>query len=155
MISSQIKNIALIVAAGRGRRLEGNTPKQYRVIAGYAVLKWSVLSFLRHTKIDMVQVVYNPEDINLYDAALNDLELPSPIVGGDNRQSSVRLGLESISQFEPTNVLIHDGARPIVSKSLIDIMRSPTSTPRSFAREESVNPPTIHRIFGSTNGSLS
>ena len=69
MISSQIKNIALIVAAGRGRRLEGNTPKQYRVIAGYAVLKWSVLSFLRHTKIDMVQVVYNPEDINLYDAA--------------------------------------------------------------------------------------
>ena len=120
MISSQIKNIALIVAAGRGRRLEGNTPKQYRVIAGYAVLKWSVLSFLRHTKIDMVQVVYNPEDINLYDAALNDLELPSPIVGGDNRQTSVRLGLESISQFEPTNVLIHDGARPIVSKSLID-----------------------------------
>ena len=120
MISSQIKNIALIVAAGRGRRLEGNTPKQYRVIAGYADLKWSVLSFLRHTKIDMVQVVYNPEDINLYDAALNDLELPSPIVGGDNRQSSVRLGLESISQFEPTNVLIHDGARPIVSKSLID-----------------------------------
>ena len=120
MISSQIKNIALIVAAGRGRRLEGNTPKQYRVIAGYAVLKWSVLSFLSHTKIDMVQVVYNPEDINLYDAALTDLELPSPIVGGDNRQTSVRLGLESISQFEPTNVLIHDGARPIVSKSLID-----------------------------------
>ena len=120
MISSNIKNIALIVAAGRGLRLQGNNPKQYRVIAGNTVLKWSVLSFLSHTNIDMVQVVYNSEDADLYKSSLNDLELPPPIIGGPNRQTSVRLGLESISQYEPINVLIHDGARPVVPKSLID-----------------------------------
>ena len=74
MISSNIKNIALIVAAGRGLRLQGNNPKQYKVIAGNTVLKWSVFPFLSHTNIDMVQVVYNSEDADLYKSSLNDLE---------------------------------------------------------------------------------
>jgi 2-C-methyl-D-erythritol 4-phosphate cytidylyltransferase/2-C-methyl-D-erythritol 2,4-cyclodiphosphate synthase len=120
MVSSAVKNIALIVAAGRGMRLPGKIPKQYRVLYGHTVLKWSVLSFLLHSKIDTVQVVYNPEDSDLYELSLGDLDLAPPIKGGKNRQISVRLGLESISELRPRNILIHDGARPIVPKSLID-----------------------------------
>ena len=78
MVSSAVKNIALIVAAGRGMRLPGKIPKQYRVLYGHTVLKWSVLSFLLHSKIDTVQVVYNPEDSDLYESSLGDLDLAPP-----------------------------------------------------------------------------
>ncbi len=50
----------------------------------------------------------------------NILRLLSPIIGGDERQDSVRLGLESIVELKPKNVLIHDAARPFVSKQVID-----------------------------------
>src|SRR5690606_20819632 len=43
-----------------------------------------------------------------------------PVVGGDSRQESVRLGLESIAHRKPVHVLVHDAARPLASHALID-----------------------------------
>jgi 2-C-methyl-D-erythritol 4-phosphate cytidylyltransferase/2-C-methyl-D-erythritol 2,4-cyclodiphosphate synthase len=42
------------------------------------------------------------------------------VAGGDSRQASVRLGLESLEELKPEQVLIHDGARPFVAHDLID-----------------------------------
>ncbi len=111
--------VALIVAAGRGERLPGDRPKQYRPVAGRAVLRRSVEPFLAHPAIDRVQVVFNRDDVALYDDAVADLDLPTPVAGGETRQESVRLGLVAIADFVPAKVLIHDGARPIVPPVLI------------------------------------
>jgi len=111
--------VALIVAAGRGLRLPGDRPKQYRQLAGCPVLRWSVGSFLAHPAVDRVQIVFNREDAALYHGAVADLDLPSPVEGGETRQDSVRIGLNAISDFAPAKVLIHDGARPIVPPALI------------------------------------
>lgn len=112
-------NVALIVAAGRGRRLPGDRPKQYRHVAGRSVLRWSVGAFLAHPTIDRVQIVFNREDEALYRDAVADLDLAPPVEGGETRQDSARIGLEAIAELAPAKVLIHDGARPVVPAATI------------------------------------
>ncbi|MGH6988300.1 MAG: bifunctional 2-C-methyl-D-erythritol 4-phosphate cytidylyltransferase/2-C-methyl-D-erythritol 2,4-cyclodiphosphate synthase [Stellaceae bacterium] len=112
--------IALVVAAGRGARFGGETPKQYLRLGAKPVLRHSLEVFARHPKIDRVRVVYNPDDRDLYDEAVAGLDLLPPVAGGSARQDSVRLGLESLEEFAPDNVLIHDAARPFLRTSMID-----------------------------------
>ena len=117
---------ALIVAAGRGHRVGGPLPKQYRQLAGRAVLGHSVQRFATHPGIDRVRVVINPADQSLYDEAVRESggvaggALLAPVAGGETRQDSVRKGLESLADAAPDLVLIHDGARPLVSAAVID-----------------------------------
>ena len=111
--------IALIVAGGRGSRLAGEIPKQYRLLGGTAILRHSVEAFLHHPKVDKVAVVIHPDDVDLYNEAMEGLSLLPPIHGGKERQDSVRLGLESLETYQPRYVLIHDAARPYVSAALI------------------------------------
>ena len=118
--------IALIVAAGRGHRVGGPLPKQYRLLDGRAVLDHSVRRFASHSAIDGVQVVIHPDDRVLYDDAVRESvealgeRLLPPVGGGASRQDSVRLGLESLADAAPDAVLIHDGARPLVPDAVID-----------------------------------
>lgn len=112
--------VALIVAAGRGERARGDVPKQYRMLAGTPVLRWVVEAFLRHPKVDAVQAVIHADDWDLYRAATAGLALNAPVAGGASRAESVRRGLEALGASAPRRVLIHDGARPLVSAGLID-----------------------------------
>jgi 2-C-methyl-D-erythritol 4-phosphate cytidylyltransferase/2-C-methyl-D-erythritol 2,4-cyclodiphosphate synthase len=112
--------IALVVAAGRGTRLGGPIPKQYRDLAGAPLLRRSLATLSRHARIDAVRVVCNPADAGLYAAAADGLGLLDPVAGGAERQDSVRAGLESLADLSPATVLIHDGARPFVDAGLID-----------------------------------
>lgn len=112
--------ICLIAAAGSGTRVGDQLPKQYLPLAGVPMLRHTVLAFLNHQGIDAVRVIYNPEHQDLYDTAVGDLDLLSPVAGGAARQESVRLGLESLREFSPRRVLIHDAARPLVNARVID-----------------------------------
>jgi len=114
---SRSHTIALIVAAGRGVRVGGGLPKQYRSLAGKPVLRRSVEAFLSHPAIDAVQVVIHPDDRELYEAAVIGLPLSAPVSGGATRQESVLRGLETI---DCDRVLIHDAARPLVEVATID-----------------------------------
>jgi 2-C-methyl-D-erythritol 4-phosphate cytidylyltransferase / 2-C-methyl-D-erythritol 2,4-cyclodiphosphate synthase len=111
--------IALIVAAGRGARMRTETPKQYLTLGGVSVLRRTVMAFLDHPGISGVQVVYHPDDDELYQDAVDGLALPAPVAGGDTRQGSVRNGLEALVGRDPTHVLIHDAARPFVTRNEI------------------------------------
>ncbi len=108
---------ALIVAAGRGVRAGGDIPKQYQVIAGKPVLRHTVDRFRDHPDVDAVVVVLNPDDSALADAALPDDVARVP--GGDSRAASVAAGLAALPAGT-THVLIHDGARPLVTDAVID-----------------------------------
>jgi 2-C-methyl-D-erythritol 4-phosphate cytidylyltransferase / 2-C-methyl-D-erythritol 2,4-cyclodiphosphate synthase len=108
---------ALIMAAGRGSRLGGETPKQYLPLGGRAVLRHSVDRFRARADIAVVRCVIGPADRPLYEAAGIDA---TATVGGAARQDSVRLGLESLADDPPDLVLIHDAARPLLDDAVID-----------------------------------
>jgi len=109
-----------VVAAGRGTRLGAELPKQYLSVAGQPLLRHSLTTLAAHAGIDRVRVVYNSADTEHYARASAGLDLLPPVAGGAARQDSVRLGLESLAEFSPERVLIHDGARPFVDWGTID-----------------------------------
>lgn len=111
--------VALVVAAGRGRRFGAGAPKQYRLLSGRTVLERSLRVFLEHPAIDRVQAVIHRDDRALYDDATAGLDLPEPAFGGPTRQSSVRLGLEALAARPPRRVAIHDAARPLVDADAV------------------------------------
>lgn len=116
------KVIALITACGRGNRFNRGEgiPKQYLPLAGVPLLRHTILAFLNHPKIDDVICVIHPDDVTLYEEAVAGLDLLNPVFGGETRQASIRIGLESLREYHPDKVLIHDGVRPFVSKRVIN-----------------------------------
>lgn len=115
-----MKVAALIVAAGRGSRAGPGAPKQYRQLAGQPVLRRTLGAFAGHPEIGLILTVIHEDDVPAYEVAAAGLpKLLAPIHGGATRQASVRAGLEALSAEAPDFVLIHDGARPLVSARLI------------------------------------
>ena len=121
MTIQAFKNIALIMAAGSGTRLSAETPKQYLLLGDKTILERTISIFLDHPKIDAVVAVINPEHLDLYKHHLdNHPKLLPPINGGKRRQDSVHSGLETIAQYNPHNVIVHDAARPFLERKYID-----------------------------------
>jgi 2-C-methyl-D-erythritol 4-phosphate cytidylyltransferase / 2-C-methyl-D-erythritol 2,4-cyclodiphosphate synthase len=118
-----LKIAALIVAAGRGTRACGPRPKQYVSLGGVPVLARALRAFLDHPDVARVAVVIAQSDEALYQAAVAGLEtgkLLRPIRGGATRQASVANGLSALRAHLPDLVLIHDAARPFVTRDVID-----------------------------------
>jgi len=104
--------VAIIVAAGEGKRAGGKVPKQWRTISGKLVIDWSIDTFINHKLIDNVIVVL-PKGKSL------DRKDVICCTGGNSRSLSVFNGLKEAKSLSPEKVLIHDVARPAVSKNLI------------------------------------
>jgi 2-C-methyl-D-erythritol 4-phosphate cytidylyltransferase/2-C-methyl-D-erythritol 2,4-cyclodiphosphate synthase len=110
---------AVIVAAGRGTRVGGEFPKQYRALAGEPVIRSSLSLFAWHGEINAVQTVIHPDDVASYEAAAKGLKMMPPVFGGATRQASVLSGLEALAPLAPEVVLVHDAARPFCSAALV------------------------------------
>ena len=110
---------ALIVAAGRGQRFGGSGPKQYAPLRGEPLLRRTMRAFTSHPKIGKVLVAIHPDDAAIFADAAKGLSVNS-VHGGATRQESVLKGLDALAEDSPDLVLIHDGARPIVSPGTID-----------------------------------
>ena len=111
--------VALVVAGGRGSRFGGDLPKQYRLLAGKAVIRHALEAFAAHPEVDAILPVIHPDDGDLFAQAAAGLDLLPPAFGGATRQESVRLGLEALAGRAPDRVLIHDAARPFPGSALI------------------------------------
>ncbi|TQL17506.1 2-C-methyl-D-erythritol 4-phosphate cytidylyltransferase /2-C-methyl-D-erythritol 2,4-cyclodiphosphate synthase [Zymomonas mobilis] len=114
------ENIALIVAAGQGKRAGEGLPKQYRKIAGKAILAHAIDNLLAHPEIDTVQVVIADGHQDLYKEAIGARSLPAPVIGGVFRRDSVINGLKAAHDSHYKQVFIHDAARPFLPKAVID-----------------------------------
>jgi 2-C-methyl-D-erythritol 4-phosphate cytidylyltransferase/2-C-methyl-D-erythritol 2,4-cyclodiphosphate synthase len=106
----------LIVAAGSGSRAGGEVPKQYRRIAGKALLAHAI-DHLAHPRIDGIQVVIGEGQEAAYAEAVGERALPAPVTGGATRRGSVANGLAAL---DADIVLIHDAARPFLPGAVID-----------------------------------
>ncbi|MEV8465547.1 bifunctional 2-C-methyl-D-erythritol 4-phosphate cytidylyltransferase/2-C-methyl-D-erythritol 2,4-cyclodiphosphate synthase [Fluviibacterium sp. DFM31] len=110
---------AVIVAAGRGTRAGGALPKQYQPLRGEPVLAHTLRALARHPQVSVLVMVIHPEDADLF-AALPHPDLPLHVVhGGASRDASVQAGLAAVPDT-CDRVLIHDAARPLVSRRVID-----------------------------------
>jgi 2-C-methyl-D-erythritol 4-phosphate cytidylyltransferase/2-C-methyl-D-erythritol 2,4-cyclodiphosphate synthase len=106
-----MRTAVIIVAAGRGSRMGGEVPKQWQMLAGKPALAHAVAAFAGM----QVVVVIHPADRSRAEA------LGVPLVeGGATRDASVLAGLQALERTGVEAVLIHDGARPLVSRALVD-----------------------------------
>ena len=111
-----MKIIALILAAGRGKRAGGTSPKQWQYLGNKRIIDHSIDLFKAIPRVNNIMVVLHPEDLHL-------LKISDVLVtkGGATRAESVRFGLKALRQNEiPDYVLIHDAARPSTPLTVIN-----------------------------------
>lgn len=110
---------AVVCAAGVGSRCGGAVPKQFRTIAGRSLLEHAVRAFTGHSAITEVWVVLAPDRMETPEArAVREIPgVTGTVAGGAHRAESVLRGLEAVGSVE--HVLVHDAARPFVSRELV------------------------------------
>ncbi len=116
---SMSENIAVIVAAGRGIRCAGDAPKQYKEIAGKAMLLYSIELCKKIKEISRIILVVNEEHQEFYQDIVALNHITDIVYGGATRAASVVNALKYAKQYAPKNILIHDGARPFVTAEII------------------------------------
>ncbi|MEM6908007.1 MAG: bifunctional 2-C-methyl-D-erythritol 4-phosphate cytidylyltransferase/2-C-methyl-D-erythritol 2,4-cyclodiphosphate synthase [Pseudomonadota bacterium] len=109
---------AIIVAAGKGLRVGGDIPKQFRPYLGKPVLRHSAEALFSAGAERLVVVIAEGAEADAQ-AALAGIASVEFVIGGATRQVSVRKGLERLSDDAPARVLIHDAARPDIPQEVI------------------------------------
>ena len=110
---------AIVVAAGKGLRAGQPIPKQFALWRGKPVLRHSVEALSAAGVAPIIVVI--PEGAEAIAAeALAGIAAVRCITGGITRQDSVRCGLEALVGDAPAQVLIHDAARPILPRAVIE-----------------------------------
>ncbi len=119
-----MKNIAVVLAGGVGKRLGAEKPKQFLPLGGRTLIEWSVDVFDRHPAIDEVAVVVHPD----WRAEMETLrtrnewrKLTRLIDGGSERyMSSLNAVMAYLDYPDETNLLLHDAARPLLPAAVVD-----------------------------------
>lgn len=115
------KNCAIIVAAGKGKRMMSDINKHFIKLRGKPILFYTLDVFSNNPLIDEITLVVAKDEIETIKKDIiekyNILKVKNIVVGGSDRQESVCNGLNSIKDCEI--VLIHDGARPFVDDKII------------------------------------
>ena len=111
----------VVVAAGAGVRAGPGEPKQFRVIGGVPMLLRALRPFTSHPAVAQVVVVLPPRHAATPPEWLTRLSggRLALVAGGADRADSVRAGLDAL-RGDVTVVLVHDAARPFVSRETID-----------------------------------
>jgi 2-C-methyl-D-erythritol 4-phosphate cytidylyltransferase/2-C-methyl-D-erythritol 2,4-cyclodiphosphate synthase len=125
-----IRADAIVVAAGRSTRMDG-TDKLAAQLAGRPLLAWTLEAVSAAPEVARIVVVTSPERVVQVAAST---WLPGAVVdvvaGGSRRQESVHAGFVALDRFEPDErgvVLVHDGARPLVTQSLVGKVAAETA----------------------------
>lgn len=116
------KNIAIVLAAGKGRRMGTEIPKQFLHIHDKPVLFYSLNVFQQHNDIDEIVLVVSEEYKSYCIEEILEkygiTKVSAIVEGGAERYDSVIAGLSACSDCK--YVLIHDGARPCITEEIID-----------------------------------
>ena len=120
----QDTSAAIIVAAGSSRRMSGRD-KLWMSLNGRIILARTIDVFNSSPLIDTIILVVNVErrgDATRLCIQEDWRKITAIASGGTRRQDSVRIGLDTLAKSTPTCrwVMIHDGARPLVTHSLLE-----------------------------------
>lgn len=116
----------IIVAAGRGSRFGSDLPKQFCLLAGKPVLMRTIEAFRGPLPDAEIILVISKEMEGLWTDLCREHRFDSPRLtyGGATRWESVKRAVEAINPDDADIVMVHDGARPIVSADMVERLLS-------------------------------
>jgi 2-C-methyl-D-erythritol 4-phosphate cytidylyltransferase len=116
-------NVTIIPAAGRSKRMASRSSKQFLLLDGMPVLAHTLKAFEKSEAVDKIIVVGNAKDLDYCRGRIikryGFKKVSGLVQGGRRRQDSVFNGLKALPA-EADVVLIHDGARPLVTPELVN-----------------------------------
>jgi len=136
--------LAIIVAAGQGVRMGAGRPKAFVRLGGLTLLERSLAAFLSHPRVDrVVAAVLDPGEVGrILGPSAERVVL---VRGGATRQDSVRCALLAAPSGGDEIILVHDAARPLVTRAIIDAVIA--SAEKSGASIPAIVPPdTIKQV---------
>jgi 2-C-methyl-D-erythritol 4-phosphate cytidylyltransferase len=114
------KNVAIVLSAGTGSRMGSDIPKQYLPLYGRPVIYYSLKAF-EESEIDEIVLVTGTDDVSFCKKEIVEKygfkKITQVVPGGKERYDSVFEGLKALK--DAGNVLIHDGARPMLTADII------------------------------------
>ena len=117
-----MRNVAIVLAAGSGKRMQSDVKKQYMELDGKPVLYYCMNVFEASPLIDEVVLVTSEEDIAYCKEEIVErfgfTKVKQIVVGGKERYNSVMNGMDAIDECDC--VLVHDGARPFVDEAMLE-----------------------------------
>ncbi|NMA02798.1 MAG: 2-C-methyl-D-erythritol 4-phosphate cytidylyltransferase [Clostridia bacterium] len=117
-----LKTVALIAAAGQGKRMGSKLNKQYLPLLGKPVLAHTLEVFQQHPLIDDIIVIATKDEVEFCKKevveAFDFNKVSQIVAGGQERQDSIYRGLQSLPE-ECDLVVVHDGARPLVTPQIL------------------------------------
>ncbi|MDQ0600820.1 2-C-methyl-D-erythritol 4-phosphate cytidylyltransferase [Streptomyces canus] len=121
---AEVRTAVVIPAAGRGVRLGPGAPKALRALNGTPMLIHAVRAMAASRAVSLVVVVAPPDGAAEVKSLLDAHALPERtdflvVPGGEERQDSVKLGLDALPP-DYDIVLVHDAARPLVPVDTVD-----------------------------------
>lgn len=115
------KVAAIILAAGQGKRMKSEVPKQYLKIGDRPLLTYALETF-NHSLIDEIIIVVGKGEIDYCQKEIVEKyhikKVSAIIEGGKERYHSVYEGIKRLKDTD--YVYIHDGARPFVTERIIE-----------------------------------
>lgn len=120
----------MVLASGAGTRVGANLNKVYLPLAGRSIVSWSLSAFANVPEVGVLVLVTRPQDDELAAEVLADQSANVEVVhGGSTRQESELCALRHLAKRIDSGavdtVLLHDGARPLITPSLIvDVLRT-------------------------------
>lgn len=115
------KNVAVVLAAGQGKRMNSSVQKQYLLIKGKPVLYYTLNAFEKSSIISEIILVTGKEEVEYCRKEIVEhygfTKVTKIIAGGKERYHSVYEGIRAIGEAD--YVYIHDGARPFVTEEII------------------------------------
>ena len=114
----------VVVAAGSSRRM-GGTDKLMAPVAGRPLLAWTLEAIAASPVVERLILVASPGRVEaLASAPWLPAGVHAVVAGGETRQASVAAGVRHLEAIDPTGgdrpVLVHDGARPLITAALLE-----------------------------------
>ncbi|MGQ1909357.1 2-C-methyl-D-erythritol 4-phosphate cytidylyltransferase [Marinifilum sp. RC60d5] len=131
-----MKNVAVILAGGSGKRMGSNLPKQFLSIGNKPIIQHSIEAFANHPQIDEICVVINADyhiDINQLITSNHIPKVKHILSGGKERSDSSMAAIKAYENNQNVYLIFHDAVRPFVSNRIISDVISELQNGKSVA----------------------
>ena len=116
-----LRNVAVVLAGGRGTRVGREVPKQLIAVAGKPIIEHAIAAMQASPLVDEILVVMTPGHLDEVRAIVRSggyTKVSQVLEGAPTRNGSTVVALDALGDTE-CNVLLHDAARPLVSQAII------------------------------------
>lgn len=117
------KHCAIVLSAGKGKRMGTSTPKQYLELCGKPILFYSLKAMEDSFIDDIILVVGKGEAQSVKNDIVDKYgfkKIRKIVEGGKERYHSVYNGIQAAEAFDPDYIYIHDGARPFITEEILE-----------------------------------